>query len=163
MRKRTWPCCKRSLRTGNKAITWRRAAGRHDRGLPPPTISWPGHVQRSWSKSKLQPNKLKLRSTESDPGSVRLQPSGYALQPRATPPAIAFRAGENRRLCGATKAAAYPPTSRCNWAGWDVSSTFWTAGALSCLARRRQDFRPLSLPPNWREMETTVKGSFSVR
>ena len=47
MRKRTWQSCKRSLRPGNKAITWRRAAGRHGRGLPPPTTSWPGRVQRS--------------------------------------------------------------------------------------------------------------------
>jgi hypothetical protein len=36
-------------------------------------------VQRSWPKPKLQPNELKLRSTESDSGWVRLLPSGYAL------------------------------------------------------------------------------------
>src|SRR5437763_7490086 len=53
MRKRTWQSCKRSLRPGNKAITWRRAAGRHDRGLPSPTTSWPGRVQRIWSNSAL--------------------------------------------------------------------------------------------------------------
>jgi hypothetical protein len=50
----------KTLRTGNKAITWRRAAGRHRLGLPPLTTSWPEHVQRSWSKPKLQPNELKL-------------------------------------------------------------------------------------------------------
>ena len=38
---------KRSLRTGNKAITWKRAAGRHGRGLPPPTTSWLGRAQRN--------------------------------------------------------------------------------------------------------------------
>jgi pimeloyl-ACP methyl ester carboxylesterase len=32
---------------------------RHNRGLPPPTTTWPGRVQRSWSKPQLQPNELK--------------------------------------------------------------------------------------------------------
>src|ERR1700720_989839 len=63
MRKRTWQSCKRSLRTGNKASTWRRAAGRHGRGLPPPTTGWLGRVQRSWSRSKLRPNELKRRTS----------------------------------------------------------------------------------------------------
>jgi hypothetical protein len=34
---------KRSLRTGNRANTCRRVAGRHSRGLPPPTITWLWH------------------------------------------------------------------------------------------------------------------------
>ena len=33
--------------SGNRANTCRRAAGRHSRGLPPPTITWLGRVQRS--------------------------------------------------------------------------------------------------------------------
>src|SRR5512132_1542770 len=31
----------------NRANTCRRVAGRHSRGLPPPTITWLGRVQRS--------------------------------------------------------------------------------------------------------------------
>ena len=38
---------KKIRRTGNRANTCRRVAGRHSRGLPPPTITLPGHVQRS--------------------------------------------------------------------------------------------------------------------
>ena len=38
---------KRSLRTGNRANTCRRVAGRHSRGLPPPTTTWLGRAQRS--------------------------------------------------------------------------------------------------------------------
>jgi sulfur dioxygenase len=39
MRKQTWQSCKRFLQTGNKANTWRRAAGRHSQELPPPTTT----------------------------------------------------------------------------------------------------------------------------
>jgi hypothetical protein len=45
MRKQIWQPCEKSLPTGNRASTWRRAVGRHGRELPPPTTSWP--VQRS--------------------------------------------------------------------------------------------------------------------
>ena len=47
MRKQIWQPCEKSLPTGNRASTWRRAVGRHGRGLPPPTTSWPGRVQRN--------------------------------------------------------------------------------------------------------------------
>ncbi len=50
-RKRTSQSCKRSLRPGNKVITCRRAAGQRGRGLRPPTTSWPGCVQSSWTTS----------------------------------------------------------------------------------------------------------------
>jgi dienelactone hydrolase len=38
---------RKSLLTGNRVSTWRRAAGRHGPELPPPTSSWPGRVQRN--------------------------------------------------------------------------------------------------------------------
>src|SRR5881227_3655757 len=41
MRKRTWQPCKRSLPAGNRAITWKRAAGQHRPGLPLPITIWP--------------------------------------------------------------------------------------------------------------------------
>ena len=47
MRKQIWQPCEKSLPTGNRASTWRRAVGRHGRGLRPPTTSWPGRVQRN--------------------------------------------------------------------------------------------------------------------
>src|ERR1700746_68616 len=58
MRRKISQPCERSLPTGNRAGTWRRAVLRLGRGLPPPTTSQPGRVQRNWSKPKLHPNEF---------------------------------------------------------------------------------------------------------
>ena len=93
MRKRTWQSCKRSLRPGSEASTCRRAAGRHSRGLPPPTTTWPGRVQRSWSKPELQPNELNRRTSTAAPRapqwpfritSMKINPTFGASSPDGT-------------------------------------------------------------------------------
>ena len=62
-------------------------------GLPPPTTTWPGRAQRSWSKPKLQPNELNCRTSTAAPGapqwpfritSMKINPTYGASSPDGT-------------------------------------------------------------------------------
>jgi hypothetical protein len=70
---------------GTKVITCKKAAGRRSRGLPPPTTTWPGRAQRSWSKTKLQPNELNRRTSTAALSRHSLGSPAHWPEQRRTP------------------------------------------------------------------------------